>query len=129
MLDLAITRKGIFDREIIRRIGKDHLGTAVPHQPGVALLGQGIAANQPMRPKEPNIAAQRYRGLGNIDVGDVVGRIRLATLALDQDIDLTRLEASDLDVEIDVDLSEKLEFLGEKSLCPSRRARQAYCRL
>ena len=55
---------------------------------------------------------QAYRCLGFIDVGNIICRIRITALILDEDVDLAHFEAGHLDVEIELELRQKLEFVG-----------------
>ena len=56
MADLAEPAHVAFDRDIVGRVGEDHLGLLAVHQGGDHVGIERIAADQPMRPKPPDVA-------------------------------------------------------------------------
>ena len=71
--------------------------------------------------QEPEIAEAADRIPVVVELGDLVGFVFTAVrpLAFDQQVDLARLKAGDLDIEIQVDLGEMLELDGEKLFIPA----------
>ena len=56
MLDLPQSRDVTLDRDVVGWIGKHHLGFVVPQNLGIAFGEQGVAAEQAMLAKSPEVA-------------------------------------------------------------------------
>ena len=95
----------------------------VAHEKTVALDGKPVATGKSVRAEKPNVAERAYRCRGSIDFGDVVCPIRLCVpaLALDENVDFAHLEAGHLNIEIEIELRQKLEFLREDFFVPTRK--------
>jgi hypothetical protein len=113
------------DRQIIRSVGDHRLreGAAQQHLVGDAL--QGVAADQAVSTQLPDIPELADgRGLRG-QIGQIVGRVVCCRswLPVQQQVRLPCREAGQLDIEVEVD--QRLEMLPQQVEIPQRLFRQA----
>ncbi len=115
MVDRAETARMAVDLHIVGRIREDHHGALLAQQRGEGFRIEGIAAQDAMLAEEPQIAdlaerrARRELGHG---ISRVVIRLGHVIERGDPQIDLTHLEAGDLEAEIEPEEREVPELLG-----------------
>ena len=95
------------DRQVVRCVGEQHVRFVRPQNTSVALGVQRIAAKQVMLAKNPEVARAGHRRGPSIDGGQFVFLVEAA--AVQKNVDLTHLEATDLEL----DLRRKFQDLGE----------------
>ena len=98
------------DLHIVRRVGEHAAGPFVAHQRRIGRRLPGVAADQPMAPELPDIAA-----LGDSRAGfglrNVIRRICPgAVTVIEQEVELRRFESGDLQIEIEVEFGQRLEL-------------------
>ena len=107
---------------------KHHRGAFLAHQRGEGLGIEGVAAQNAMRPKQPQISRladrRRRRDLGQ-DIGRVGTRGRRVVERGDPQIDLAHLKAGDFDVKIETAERQVAQLLGQQTVVPSRDSRSA----
>src|SRR5438874_5582618 len=102
MFDCASPSNMAVDRNIVWRIGEDHLGPLAIHQPFDRRAIQGIAASQLVRAELPNIPwlAARW-GIRREDILFGIARF-LGRKAVDQAVDFRYRKAGETEVEVQV---------------------------
>ena len=96
------------DRDVPRRIDEDHPSLPASHQRLEGLRLGGITTKEAMGAKQPEVAGPTDLWRAGICLGHFVGRrIQLggAVEAFDHEVDLGRLEARNLEIEIEVPYS------------------------
>jgi len=74
------------DRNVPRRIRKNHLGPLVSEKPGVALAHQGICAKDAMLAEQPEISQLRHRRRGLVQRRQII--LFVVAGAFEGDVDL-----------------------------------------
>src|SRR5271156_1127775 len=107
MTNLAEARNVAVDFDVIGRIGKDRRRPLDPNQPGMRRLVARVATDGLVAPDEPK-NADPGDGLPG-DVGDrrLCGACLFRAEGLDPQIDLARVEADRLDVEVEFDTRQR----------------------
>ena len=97
MADFAEAADVAFDRDVVGRIGEDHLGLLAVHQGGDDSWIERVAASKPVRSKPPDVAKAAARGSIVRIRKPVVCRIAslLRRKAFDKLVDLGDREAGD----------------------------------
>src|SRR5712692_1987373 len=83
----------------------------------IGRCGQRVAAIDAMVPGLPNLAQTRNGLLSGSDVGGVI--VGLAFRTFKNDIDLGGFKSDDGKVEVDIEISKKLNFLSQHLWVPS----------
>jgi hypothetical protein len=106
------------DGHVVGRVGEDHLRLAPIEQPPVVLGRRRIAAEDPVRAREPEVAAPRHGRFRLVDRWQGVGFIFIGTglQTFDQKVDLGRVEAGHLDVEVEVQGRQVLQLDRQVSI-------------
>ena len=130
MLDFAGAAHVPIDAHVVGRIGEHHLRRLAREQPLIALALQGVGAEQPMLGQEPQIPHCADRRGGLVQLGELVCPIRITTPfgALDQEVYLGKLEPRNLDIEVQVELAQRLELDRQRLLIPLRQLGQPVVR-
>ncbi len=116
------------DRHVVGRIGEHHRGNLIPHQPLVAFQHQRAAALDPVTAEQPEIS---HCGRGRADdlrhgVGSVLpALLRFDLQTFDAQVDLTHVEAGQLEREIEIEQRDIAQLFGKQSVVPSRQLAQA----
>ena len=113
------------DRHVVGRVGEDHLGLLAVHQGCHDMAVERVAADQPVRPKLPDIARPAARWAvadGKQVVRGIAGLFR--SQPFDQAVDLGDREAGHADVEVEIDRQQSLQLLGQDLLVPAGIERQ-----
>ena len=117
------------DGYVVGRVGEDHLGDLAVQQVVIGGRPGRIRTQQPVPAEPPQITGTGDRRRV-VDRRQPVGLVLVpgAVESGDQRIDLGRLEARDLDVEVEVDGRERLQLNRQEFLVPARELRQAVVR-
>src|SRR5262249_891993 len=109
------------DRNIVRRIGKDHLSLFTRHQGRDQGRIAGVAANEAMWAQLPNVSQTAAWLLGIKPRQNVICRIArfFVSQSLDQMVDLGNREAGELNVEVEVTGRELFELEGQELIVPA----------
>ena len=89
------------DRDVVRRVGEHHLGALIAHQPLVGGLLQGAAAQQKMLAELPQVAEGADRRAVALQLRHHLRLRRFGRLRGLQAVEVDRVEARDLEVEVD----------------------------
>ena len=108
MLDGTEPRDMAGDRNVPRRVRKNHLGRLVSEKPDVALAHQGIRAKDAMLAEQPEIPKLRHRRRGLVRHRQNV--LFVVAGAFDGDVDLAHLKAADPKVGLAADLQNVREL-------------------
>ncbi len=113
------------DRHVERRVGNHRLGELAPQQHRVRGALQGVAADQAVPAQLPAIAQLADGRALRDQPRQIVGRVgrRRCRLAIQQQVDLSRCEAGQFDVEVDLD--QRIEVVLQQFEVPNRLFRQA----
>ena len=106
------------DRNVPRRIGKNHLGPLVSEKPGVALAHQGICAKDAMLAEQPQISQLRHRRRGLVQRRQII--LFVVAVAFEGDVDLAHLKAADAKVDLAADLQNVGELQLQRINIPAR---------
>ena len=121
MADLAEPADVAVDRDIVGRVGEDHLGLLAVHQGGDDFGIERVAADEPVRSEPPQVARPTARR-DPVGIRQLIVR-RIARLfrrqALHQLVDLGDREAGDADVEADVGLHQLLQLERQQLFVPA----------
>jgi hypothetical protein len=104
------------NRHIVGRVGKDHSSALLAHQGYEVGWVEGIAAQNEILPKEPQIsgfADRRPRGKFGNSISGVVSRVGHVLERGDAQIDLAHLKASELQAEVEVEERQVFEQLRQ----------------
>jgi hypothetical protein len=106
-----------FDRHVVGWVGEDRGRAVLPHQHLVRILLDRAAAMDPVRPQLPEVTRPAYCR-PRFRRGYLVIGISLRSGALDPQIDLADLETGHLEAEVELELGELAQLLGEKPFVP-----------
>src|ERR1700730_5945810 len=126
MMDRAETARMAIDRHVAGRIGEDHGGTFLAHQPRKGLAIERIPAHDAMAAEKPQItklADRRARPYFRHGIPRIVSRLSQFFERSDPQINFGHLEAGDLKAEVETEQGEVLELLRQHFGRSSWRAR------
>ena len=89
------------DRDVVWRVAEHHLGAVITHQPLVGLLLQGAAAQEKVLAELPQIADGADCRAVALQLGHYLRLGRLGWFRRLEAVQIDRIEARDLEVEID----------------------------
>ena len=109
------------DFHIVRRIGEHGSGPVITHKRRICGLIARIAANQPMRPAQPDFARLRDRGarfwLRHL-ISGIIGSI---DVIIQQQVQFGGFKAGEFQIEIQIHFGKSLEFDFQNLAIPSRQ--------
>src|SRR6266446_4320391 len=118
VLDGAEPRDMAGDRNVPRRIRKNHLGPLVSEKPLVALAHQGIGAKDAMPAEQPEISQLRHWRPGLVERRKII--LFVVAGAFEGDVDLAHLKAADAKVDLAADLQNVGELQLQRIKIPAR---------
>ena len=118
MLDRAEAGDIAGDCDVPGRIGEDHLRPLLAEQAPIAFRRQGVAAQEAVIVEEPEVAELGDRR------GDPLERLQIVLFVArrprEGDIDLPHLKATELEVDVNVDLKNVGELERQRVEIPTR---------
>ena len=115
-------------RDVVGRVREDHLGLFPAHQSPHSAAITDVPAKNAMLSQAPEITGLRD-GFSGLEPRQLITRIRLTWLRLQDEINLAVVEAGHRHINIAVDLDQLGEFQGQGRFVPIQRAQPDDCPL